>query len=111
MVAQLLIFTGMLCIFTGFILFFIASFMSSSDDSSGVEYGYDQHQVNNNTNNSEQIRKASEDVFTRSEIRGGGIIMIGPIPIILGTDSKSAQIVIMLAIVLMLMAFFLFRRA
>ena len=110
MVAQLLIFTGMLCIFTGFILFFIASFMSSSDDSSGVKYGYAQRQVNN-TNNSEQIRKASEGVFKRSEIRGGGIIMIGPIPIILGTDSKSAQIVIMLAIVLMLMAFFLFRQA
>jgi uncharacterized protein (TIGR00304 family) len=110
MVAQLLIFTGMLCIFTGLILFFIASFMSSSDDSSGVKYGYAQRQVNN-TNNSEQIRKASEGVFKRSEIRGGGIIMIGPIPIILGTDSKSAQIVIMLAIVLMLMAFFLFRRA
>lgn len=84
--------------------------MSSSDDSSGVKYGYAQRQVNN-TNNSEQIRKASEGVFKRSEIRGGGIIMIGPIPIILGTDSKSAQIVIMLAIVLMLMAFFLFRQA
>ncbi|MFA0822557.1 MAG: DUF131 domain-containing protein [Methanomethylovorans sp.] len=110
MVAQLLIFTGVLCIITGFILFFIASFMSSSDNSSGVEYEYAQHQVNN-TNNSEQIRKASEGVFKRSEIRGGGIIMIGPIPIILGTDSKSAQIVIMLAIVLMLMAFFLFRQA
>ncbi|RJS71556.1 MAG: DUF131 domain-containing protein [Candidatus Syntrophoarchaeum sp. WYZ-LMO15] len=38
-----------------------------------------------------------------SKIRGGGIVMIGPIPIIFGSDLASLRIVIVLAIVLMLL--------
>lgn len=106
MISQLLIFAGILCIFTGLILFLIGSFMSFGEGSSETKYEQVKHQV---SSNSDQVHKNSEDVFTRSEIHGGGIIMIGPIPIILGTDSKSAQIVLLLVIVLMLMAFFLFR--
>lgn len=106
MVVQLLISMGMLCIFIGFILFFIGSFMSSSEGSNGAGYEHFQHQA---SDNGEEIHQGPEDMFTRTEIRGGGIIMIGPIPIILGTDSKSTQVVILLAIVLMLMAFFFFR--
>ena len=38
------------------------------------------------------------------EVRGGGVIMIGPIPIIFGTDPKWAVIAIVLAIVLIALA-------
>jgi len=43
----------------------------------------------------------------RPEVRGGGIVMIGPFPIIFGTDTASVKIVIILAIVLILLAFLL----
>ena len=33
-----------------------------------------------------------------SRVRGGGILFIGPIPIIFGTDRESAKIIILLAI-------------
>ena len=35
------------------------------------------------------------------QMRGGGVVMIGPIPIIFGTDKESARTLILLAIVLM----------
>ncbi len=38
----------------------------------------------------------------KGRVRGGGIIMIGPIPIIFGTDKKSLKTVILLAILLMI---------
>jgi len=38
------------------------------------------------------------------KIKGGGVIFIGPIPIVFGTDKKSVILAILLAIALMLMA-------
>jgi uncharacterized protein (TIGR00304 family) len=37
-------------------------------------------------------------------VRGGGIVMIGPIPILFGTDIGALKIVMILAIVLMVIA-------
>jgi uncharacterized protein (TIGR00304 family) len=39
-----------------------------------------------------------------STVHGGGIIMIGPIPIVFGTDKKSAAALVVLAIVLMIIS-------
>jgi uncharacterized protein (TIGR00304 family) len=36
------------------------------------------------------------------KIRGGGIVMIGPVPIVFGTDKESVRILILLGIVLMI---------
>jgi uncharacterized protein (TIGR00304 family) len=36
------------------------------------------------------------------EVRGGGIVMIGPVPIVFGTDKGSVRILILLGIVLMI---------
>ena len=41
-------------------------------------------------------------------VRGGGVIMIGPIPIIFGTDIAALKLVMILAIVLMAIAVILF---
>ena len=46
-----------------------------------------------------QIMKASR---SRSVVKGGGIIMIGPIPIIFGTDEKSVRMLIILTLILVL---------
>lgn len=40
-----------------------------------------------------------------AEVRGGGVVMIGPIPVIFGSDSKWASVAILLAIVLILVYF------
>ena len=34
------------------------------------------------------------------QVRGGGVVMIGPVPIVFGTDKGSARIMILLGIVL-----------
>ncbi len=47
---------------------------------------------------------ASKDNAKKSRVRGAGIIMIGPIPIIFGTDKKSVKAVLTLALVLTIIA-------
>lgn len=42
-------------------------------------------------------------------VKGGGIVMIGPFPIIFGSDVQSVKIVILLAILLILIAYVLLR--
>jgi uncharacterized protein (TIGR00304 family) len=46
--------------------------------------------------------ESSEEGERRSGVRGGGVIMIGPIPVVFGSDAKWASIAIVLAIVLVL---------
>jgi len=43
-----------------------------------------------------------------SEVRGAGVIMIGPIPLVLASDSKWASIAMALAIVLILLSLLLY---
>ena len=40
----------------------------------------------------------------KGKIRGGGVIMIGPIPIIFGTDKKSIKTIVALALALTIAA-------
>ncbi len=40
----------------------------------------------------------------RKRVKGGGVILIGPIPLVFGTDKKYVLILMILAIVLMLLA-------
>jgi uncharacterized protein (TIGR00304 family) len=44
---------------------------------------------------------------TKTELKGGGVVMIGPIPIIFGSDAKWASVAIALAMVLILVYFIL----
>jgi len=44
--------------------------------------------------------RSPEEEERRTEVRGGGVVMIGPIPIVFGSDAKWASIAIVLAIVL-----------
>ncbi len=39
------------------------------------------------------------------EVKGGGVILIGPIPVAFGTDKRSIIIVLILAIILMLITY------
>ena len=41
-------------------------------------------------------------------VSGGGVVMVGPIPIIFGTDAKWASVAIVLAIVLVVLTIVLY---
>ncbi len=45
----------------------------------------------------------------KPEIKAGGVIMLGPIPIIFGSDKESASTVAILAIILMILSLLIFR--
>ncbi len=40
----------------------------------------------------------------KGKVKGGGVILIGPIPVVFGTDKRYALILMVLAIALMLLA-------
>ena len=46
----------------------------------------------------------------KGRVRGGGVVMVGPIPIIFGTDKESIKIILLLsiALVVLLLVFMLF---
>jgi uncharacterized protein (TIGR00304 family) len=46
---------------------------------------------------------------SKTQVRGGGVVFIGPIPIVFGTDKKMAFAVAVLAVILMLLYIALFR--
>jgi uncharacterized membrane protein len=46
-------------------------------------------------------------IGSKTKVGGGGIIMLGPIPIIVGSDPGSLKILILLALVLMAAYFLL----
>ncbi len=43
-----------------------------------------------------------------SRVEGGGVVVIGPIPIVFGTSIRVTKMLMILAIILMLMTIFLF---
>ncbi len=47
--------------------------------------------------------------YKERRVKGGGVILIGPIPIVFGSDKRSALIAMILAIVLMLLSIFFLR--
>ena len=48
------------------------------------------------------ILLADKSKGSPNRTRGGGVLLIGPIPIIFGTDRESVKILVVLAIVLMI---------
>ncbi len=44
-------------------------------------------------------------------VKGAGVVLIGPIPIVFGSDAKWATVALALAVVLMLLGIFAFRLA
>ena len=46
-------------------------------------------------------KRSAGDPERRTQVKGGGVILVGPIPIIFGSDTKWASVAIILAIVLM----------
>ena len=73
-----LVFIGIAIIFAGFLVVFLGMLASGKSSEEGE----------------------------RRNVRGGGVIMVGPIPIIFWSDPKWTSIAIVLAIVLIVIVFF-----
>ena len=52
----------------------------------------------------------NNDNISKTEIKTGGVILIGPIPIVFGNDRGMIITGVILGIILMLVAYFLFYR-
>ena len=74
-----LVFIGVAIILVGFLVVFLALMTASRSSETGEE---------------------------RTDVKGGGVILIGPIPIIFGSDAKWASIAIVLGIVLIILVLF-----
>ncbi|WP_342305884.1 DUF131 domain-containing protein [Methanolobus sp. ZRKC5] len=105
MIGSYLVFIGMLMLISGFFLVVVASFYGGENSKRGDEYTSipDNH---NSRTSSPSI--GQESIPNKSDVRGGGIIMLGPIPIIFGSDSKNTSTMVVLAIVLMVLYFLIF---
>jgi uncharacterized protein (TIGR00304 family) len=107
MLGASLILLGMLLTIAGFILIFISGVSKSQNGEKMDKYTLNSYSTYNDPYSGNGDHGAASD---KTEVKGGGLIMLGPIPIIIGSDNKSAQTLMVLAIVLMLLYFLLFSR-
>ena len=117
MIGTTLFLAGFLIIFLGFLLVIIGTVLSTfqnsktEQDYSKKTDSFEREETYFRTPSGSEdypheippIRKAEP------EIKTGGVIMIGPIPIIFGSDKDSAKTAIILAIILMLLSLVIFR--
>jgi uncharacterized protein (TIGR00304 family) len=74
-----LVFIGVAIILVGFLVVFIAMMTASGSSENGEK---------------------------RNRVKGGGVILLGPIPIVFGSDAKWASIAIVLTIALIILVLF-----
>ena len=87
MIGSTLLVIGIFVIFIGFLMILISTVLGINQDSrSGQDYS------------------GRTEGKVESKVKGGGVIMIGPIPIIFGSDKESAKTAAILAIILMLLS-------
>jgi uncharacterized protein (TIGR00304 family) len=85
----ILSFLGVMFLFFGFLLF-ISGFYQLNKD----EYRYKEDSIS--------------DESSKTKVKAGGIVLIGPIPIVFGTSWKMTVIVLILAILVLLCVYLLF---
>ena len=118
MIGLLLIAAGMGLIIIGFLLVTMGSnndtgfreFVHADRDGTYTPY-HEENYVKNTTDHQKYDSRGDgrDDGVKGGRVRGGGVIMLGPIPILIGTDAKSLKTVMILAIVLMILSLLFFR--
>ena len=83
--------------FMGFIFIFFAMLLFIS----GFKNRIDSDEIKLDQENYQTTKKTS--------VKGGGVVLIGPIPIVFGSNWKIAVFLMILAIILILVAYFVFR--
>jgi uncharacterized protein (TIGR00304 family) len=81
---------GILFIFLSILVFFF-----------GFSFKFDKNDIDNNNSKSEITKKIS--------IKGGGVVLLGPIPIVFGSNWKITFLLIIFAIIIILISIFIFQ--
>jgi uncharacterized protein (TIGR00304 family) len=116
LIGTTLFLAGIFIILIGFILIIIGISLGTPRDSeSKQDYSKRESSFGKETD-AQNIPDSEEPFYEKPpvrkiepEIKTGGVIMIGPIPIIFGSDKESAKTVTILAIILMLLSLLIFR--
>lgn len=85
-----IILAGIAVIFIGFILVFMGTVLQGTHGSQGTE--------------------GAQGTAKNTEVKTSGVILIGPIPIIFGNDKGMVITGVVMAIIIMILAYFLFYR-
>jgi len=59
--------------------------------------------------NETEVHEEGAQSIKKTSVKGGGIVLIGPLPIVFGSSWKIALVLMIAAIILILVAFFAFR--
>ncbi len=112
---SMLFLIGISVMFIGFLLIMIGIALSLSQESRSAQ----DYSSRTNTSGKESrfeipdsrspFHETPPEEKVKSEIKAGGVIMLGPIPIIFGSDKESAKTAAILAIILMLLSLLIFR--
>jgi uncharacterized protein (TIGR00304 family) len=116
LIGNLLVLTGIFIILFGFLIIIIGIAMGSHKNFEPVKGESKRRGWFENEEGSgksfrfeEPEKKEPYAEKAESKIRGGGVIMLGPIPIIFGSDRESANTAVILAIILMVLSLLVFR--
>lgn len=80
--------------FLGFIFIFIAFILFMFASTKNIEY--------RNYNESEN------GVEKKTSVKGGGVVLIGPIPIVFGSNWKIALVMMLIAVIIIILSIFVF---
>jgi uncharacterized protein (TIGR00304 family) len=92
-------FIGVLCIIAAIFLGFLG-FAQGAFKEEGVEEPQGQR--------TSSPSQSQQRPGPQKSIKGGGVVLIGPIPVVFGSDAKTAMILMVLAIILIVVVFVLF---
>jgi uncharacterized protein (TIGR00304 family) len=118
LIGSTLLFIGIFVIFIGFLVIMISIALGILQDSkSRQDYsGRTGSESFGKGANFGETRDSSRPPYEKppagkaeSKVKAGGVIMIGPIPIIFGSDTESAKTAAILAIILMLLSLLIFK--
>lgn len=115
LIGDTLFLVGIIVIFIGFLLIAVSTILGIFQTSrSGQDYSktdsFGENPASGRNQDSEiPLYGRPPEKKVESRVRGGGVIMIGPIPIIFGTDKGSAKTAIILAIILTILSFLFLR--
>ena len=115
MIGNLLVLTGIFIILFGFLMLIIGTALGMRENSEpGKGYSI-RERLRKEANSGDSFgfeglnKKEPHAGKAESRIRGGGVIMLGPIPIVFGSDGESAKTAIIFAIILMVLSLLIFR--
>ncbi|MDI9394906.1 MAG: TIGR00304 family protein [Euryarchaeota archaeon] len=116
LIGNLLVLTGIFIILFGFLMLVIGTAIGMRENSRpGKGYSKRKEEFGKEADSTGSFQfegPENKDPYAgkaESKIRGGGVIMLGPIPIIFGSDKESANTAVILAIILMILSLLVFR--